>query len=248
MTTPSAAGRDLDLDALRRRVYASDATDVDVQQYRDALAATRMPGEPVGHVEGGTPLPVRRRSRPARLWRLVAAVGGAAALCAVAVGLAHQPSAPGPSPSPVAVPPDVRSRFIADVRRGDTTSIANALIAHPERLPSVLRAAHRAEVGQLAAAGAGVVDLRPSAIADSGGRLTVVVVTDDDAPVRWEATREPRPWSGPGRTIPVASSQGDVTAGVPAAATTAYRSGAPTRVRVEAPAGVHWAAFAVLTD
>lgn len=245
VTSASAPDRDAEVDALRRRMYAPGATEDDVRRYRLASAPVPVstPGRAPGLKERVRP---RRRGRPAWWW--MAPIAAAVAVGAIGLGAVRQDAAPRPAPTPVVVPAAARDRFVADLRYGAATRISDYFVAHPDRLPTVLTAAHRAEVGQLAAVGPGALDLYPSAIAESGGRLTVVVVAAADAPMRWSATRDARTRGVPARPVVVASSAGSLTAGLPAAATTAYRSGAPTRIHVDLPAGVHWAAFAALTD
>ena len=254
--------RELSLDVLRRRVYEPDASDADRERYRLALEAAAAPAEPPaaaevaesgeaagGSAPGSAPEPpsaarIRRRSR------LV--IGGIVLAIAVTVAIATHPWSPpvpsGPQSRPLAIPSAARHGFIAGLDRGGSADFGRYIYDHPDARPAEVTTLNWAESEEHVGTGTATVALDPSALANHGGHLTVVVILARDAVSAWTALgSRPDPHYSEPPGIPV-TVHGRQTAGVPGTATLPYARLAPTVLSVEVPAGVRWDAFVVFSN
>lgn len=234
-----------DEDALRRRLYAPDATDSDVARYV-AIA----PPLPDALPEPATAPPRRRHG----LALAGAGLIGAALLGVLAATLAGgSVAAPRPSARVTPTPPvdavlttaTSRDTFVASLDDGDAAGLAPYFLAHPESLPGPLRTTTRADSDEYHGSKDTAITLDPSPAALRGGRLTVVIVAARDTELRWNATAE-----GDGRlvNVPGAARVLHLTAGVPVSATVRYSGEAPSTLVVIDRADVPWGALVTFTN
>ena len=249
----SVTAEDEELDALRRRLYAPGAGREDVARY--AAATTGAPEEPA---VPDAPPPDRGRRRPILVVG-IAVLAAVAVAAAVGTAAGHPMAVPTSSPSPsgspasdgvdeadLPVPASVRVGLIARLNGGEHAGLLDLLEADPGLLPPQLRTVGRADSIEYSGEGTTTFALSPSALADRGGRVTVIVVLAQPGRYTWRASRlVQRPTV---HEKDVASHAGAAGSGAPVAATVGYGRGAPSRLTVLVPDGTHWGAVVVFTD
>jgi hypothetical protein len=240
-----------DLDDLRRRLYVPGASPEDVGRYEAAA------GRPEGDLE--PTLPAGRRSRSRRIAAVVGtlvagvalAVGVAAVVGAVAGGPRPAPSA---SPSPavlvmqLAAPAPARAAFDAALGSGRQAGLLQYLYRHPDRLPPAILTVGRADSTEYSGEGPTTVSLSPSALAERGGRVTVILVLGRTGRYQWRSIRVAATNDVVGPGAAVTSDGGELQAGAPVAGTFSYGRGAPSRLRVVVADRTRWGAVVVFTD
>ncbi len=245
---------DEELDALRRRLYAPGAGREDVARYAAATGAAEEPAAP-----DAPPPPVNRgrhrRVVAAGVTVLVALAVAAAVGTAAGHPIAGPTSSASPSTSPEAdavdesalpVPASVRVGLVARLNGGEPADLLDLLEADSGLLPPQLRTVGRADSLEYSGEGTTTLALSPSALADRGGRVTVIVVLAQPGRYTWRASRVvQRPTV---HEQVVASHGGEAGPGAPVAATVGYGRGAPSRLAVLVPAGTRWGAVVVFTD
>ena len=249
--TSEAAG----LDDLRRRLYGPDASSDDVARYR---AASGEPAE--GSRPPVSPPPRRRTPRPVVIAVvLVVAVGiavgvltagrpAAAPTAAPSAGPASTATTSSPGIDRVPAPASVRAGFVRALASGGRAELLRYFFDHHDLLPPAILTVGRADSTEYAGVGPTRIALSPSALAERGGRVTVIVVLDRAGSYRWQATRVPvrQDRSGPAQVV--ATAGGGIEAGAPIAGTFGYGRGAPSRLSVRVAAGTRWGAVVVFTD
>lgn len=231
------------VDALRRRLYEPGATEGDVTRYR---AAREVPEE--------TSEPAPPAHRPRRIGPVVAGVALVAGLATAAVllgGRTPEPirtvtSAPHADEQELLVAGSQRAAFVRALDAGRDAGLLPYIERQPDARPDAVRTVQRAASTEYAGEGPAVIDLEPSALAERGGRATVIVVLDRAAAFRWSATR-----LDPGRDsqiAAVAEHGGSAGAGAPVSSTFAYGRGAPARLGLVVPARARWGVVVVFTD
>ena len=236
------------LDDLRRRLYGPDASAEDVARYE---ALTTAPETTLPEAEQPPARPRRRRS---------AVVAGGAVVAAVVVGIgigvvAGRP-APAPTPSSTSgvleaalpAPAPVRSAFERALGAGGDAGLLTYLYAHPTVLPPAILTVGRADSTEYSGEGTTTLSLSPSALAERGGRATVIIVLAQSGRYSWRTVRvagtNPRFAAG----AAVTSESGQAQAGAPTAGTFSYGRGAPSRFTVDVADGTRWGAVVVFTD
>lgn len=211
----------VEAEALRRRLYAPDATEEDRRRY--AVVAPAAPDL--------QPAPTHRPRVPVGMV-VVAAILVAAAAAALTGRLAR---------SDVADPP----RAIATA--APTAAPTQPVISGPaERVPVQIDGV--AAVGQrLRGEGQAVVPIDTSSASFRGGSVAVALSSADGRPMGWEVrgliTRQD--WSSYEQVI--GRSAGADRRGIPAAVTTPYTGAPPLWIAVQAPAGASWTLTVALT-
>ena len=241
-----------EVDALRRRLYAPDASPEDLERYRAAEQADPRPG-PVIPVAGAA---------PARRGHLLGVAAVLAALAVAAVGLAlgtgtpsTPPSlAPAPSTAPptqaladyeaLSIPPAVRSAFVDEVRRGHPIGLQQYFTDHPLQQPRQVLSGLRENSVERAGTGSAVLDIPTSADAPGGGQLTLVLTVDRAATAQWSLVAQGN--RDDGEWVPLDDVQGQP--GLPAVASLPYTPLRPTRVAITVPAGVRWDLMTIFTE
>lgn len=247
-----------DREALRRRLYRSDATEQDLARYRTAVDERPEEGTRSGPPKrpAATAVPARTR-RPALLSTLVAIVGGGAVVVAAVVLTTGRPAtapaaptrtAAAAAPDPVAISAASRLRLAGRVQHGDPAALSGFFLDHPESIPEALRGTRRADTQETPGTGDGMVGLDPSGLAMRGGRVTVVLVLDQPGTATWQALRDVtmEPHAATWRVVDRRTAR--YGAALPLAVTFAYQAAPPTRLRVTAPSGAHWSAAVVFTN
>lgn len=242
---------DEELDALRRRLYAPGAGREDLARY---AAATGGP-DSLAIPEAPPPPPPRSRRRPVVVAG-VAVLAAAAAAAAVGTAAGCPTAVPTSSASPSAssaideadlpVPASVRIGLVARLNGGEQAGLLDLLEADPGLRPPQLRTVGRADSTEYSGEGTTTLALSPSALAERGGRATVIVVLAQAGRSTWRASRlveRPTP-----HEQVVASHSSAAGSGAPVAATVGYGRGAPTRLTVLVPDGTRWGAVVVFTD
>ena len=237
------------LDDLRRRLYSPDASAEDVARYE--AAAGEAEGDPVS-------LP-HRDPPPRRRW--IAVSGGLlAAVVAVALGVgvgAGRPSvAASPSAAPntgiivaqLPAPAPARTAFEHALVAGRESGLLAYVYAHPDLLPPAIRTVGRADSSEYSGEGATTLSLSPSALAERGGRATVILVLARSGKYEWRSIRGAGTDGGVMSGPAVTSAGGEAQAGAPVAGTFAYGRGAPSRLTVVVADGTRWGAVVVFTD
>lgn len=220
----------VEAEALRRRLYAPEATEEDRRRY--AVVAP-----PVRDVR---PVP-RRRPRVPVAVVLVAAVLVAVGGAALTGRLARPDATDAPRANTTAAP-------IAAPTAAPSAAPTRSAISGPvERVP--VRIDGVAAVGQrLRGEGQAVVPIDTSSASFRGGSVAVVLSSADGRPMGWEVrglvTRQD--WSSYQQVI--GRSAGADRRGVPAAETTPYTGAPPLWIAVEAPAGAIWTLTIALTS
>ena len=227
-------------DALRRRLYAPDVTEAEVAAYR----ATRR-------------TPVDR----ARIAVVAGAVLLVAAVVIVVLVSTRPPAAVAPPRASLssAVPPaltqstipasaSMRLAFVGALQEGRSAGLLPFFLAHPTARPANLRTNGRADSTEYSGHGSSTIALDPSALAEHGGRVTVIVVTDRAAAFTWTAERIAQRNDRSGPVVTLATQRGSTRPGEPVASTFVYDGGAPARLALELGARVHWGAVVVFTD
>jgi hypothetical protein len=245
------------LDALRRRLYAPDVTERDVAAYREAEAETAADGPPADPGGRGRRFPERRR---------LAVAGGAVLLVIVGVVLllttrplaAVVASGTSPTPTHSATPTFPQSRipasasarlqFIRSLQTGDTPGLLEYLYGHPSYLPAAIRTPGRSNSTEYSGQGSGTITLDPSELAQRGGHVTVILVTDRPATVSWRTARIAQRNDRSGPVVPMASHAGSTRAGEPISATSGYGGSAPARLALSLDETIRWGAVVVFTD
>lgn len=228
-------------ESLRRRLYDADASEADLQRYRDLLAARladRAVAPPaVDVIEVAAP-----EAPPAPPHRLLR-WGTAAAVVAIAVtvGVVLFVTRPEPAPAPttVAIDGQTRSDFIAQLGTGGAAGIAAYLVTHPT--PPGMRGATRFDTVEVHGVGSATKTLGRPATGTDLGRATVLVVTASAADLTWTAAKADG--------TPLASRGGTLLAGALTTATFRYAAGSrPQRLVIDVPDGVRWGAAVVYSD
>jgi hypothetical protein len=234
-----AGKRPPNLDDLRRRIYAPDATAEDGERYRAALAAAE--GGPVSDLPVAGP----RRSPKAPGIRLVAAtlaVLVAAALAALLPRVAAGPTVP--AFSPITIDATARAQLLRNLAEGGPPGLTTYLLTHRTFRSTALRQNPMEHWG----IGPGAVSLTLSQPSTEPGTVAVVLVCDHAGAASWTAfSLRPEPGSDDPQG-PLADRTGRLDAGVPAAATFSYPAGhPPLRLWIEVPKGVRWGAEVLFT-
>lgn len=218
------------VDALRRRLYRSDATEEDLRRYlaeRDADSTV----EPTTRQEAAAP---RRR-------RLLLPALVLIALVASGTGLALTPQHPTtpPTPSARAAAPDAAFASVV--------AVAGTLAADPAS-PAVRRHVSRrttADGGTVLSqrfdgSGATVVPLDLTTAPFDGGRAVVMLTTSRRGPDGWRAVRvrTRRDWSSYAEVVARGPSTDD--AGIPFATIAPYDGSPPGWIAVDAARDVRW--------
>jgi hypothetical protein len=247
-------------DDLRRRLYAPGATAEDLAAYR-AAGGSADPEPAATAAEQPAPAPPRPLppTGPRRRTVLAGAVLGGASLVAGTVALvaaqpgpARPPATAAPAEPPVQVrlpiPPDASAAFVRALDGAGDVGIGEYLLAHPDARPTAISTPRRAASTEYRGEGAGTIALEPSALADRGGRITVLLVLDQPGKVEWRATRlaESNDRSGP--IVPVATGSAVLGPGQIGTTTAAYRGPAPRALLVLVAEQVRWGALVVFTD
>ncbi|WP_375387551.1 hypothetical protein [uncultured Amnibacterium sp.] len=243
-------------DDLRRRLYAPGASAADVARYRTLAGPEPEPGT-------AAPSPDPRPDPPARRRRtaLLAAGGLLTALAVGAAGIAVA-GGRGPDPAATRTPPAVavpvqttlpievaaRVGFVRALASGGDAGLLQFFLDNPDARPDAIRTISRAASDEYHGTGSGTIALEPSALAERGGRMTVLVVLDDAAKFEWRATRLAQSNDRSGPEVPVDRRSGLLQPGEVGTTTIAYRSGAPTSLLVLVGEGVRWGAVVVFTD
>lgn len=240
------------VDALRRRLYRAGASAEDVARYRALLAAQPGPHPTEPRTAGR---PSARRALAARA-AVLALIGGLAlaALTLRAPGPRGEavttpaPRRPAPSAVALAVPASARTAFVSRLEAGRGAGVADWFEDHPESRPAQVTTLSRAATEEHHGTGSAEVLLEPSALADRGGRMTVIVTLADDGVVRWRALRTAERTDHSPYAQEVAVRRTPQTAGLPISATVVYAGDAPARLRVEAASGLPWDVVVVFSD
>lgn len=212
----------VEAEALRRRLYAPEATEEDRRRYAAAAPA----------VQAVRPVP-RRRPRVPIAVVVLAAVLVAAGGAALTGRLAR---------------PDATDAPRAIVTAAPSSAPTPPVISGPvEQVP--VRIDGVAAVGQrLRGEGQAVVPIDTSSASFRGGSVSVVLASADGRPMGWEVrglvTRQD--WSSYQQVI--GRSAGADRRGDPTAVTTPYTGAPPLWVAVEAPAGAIWTLTVALTS
>ncbi|GAA2753645.1 hypothetical protein [Amnibacterium kyonggiense] len=234
---------DEELDALRRRLYAPGVTAQDVARYEAAA------GVPEAAPAPASPPAAPRRPRRAALIgvAVLAAAVLVGATLAVARTTEHRAT---PSASPTATIPEVidarvplaasmRTALVARLRAGRSAGMLDLVEADPGLRPPQLTTVGRAASTEYSGTGPTVLRLDPSALAERGGRATVIVVLAGTGGYTWRADRGERL---------IAAHASAAQAGAPVASTFAYGPGAPDRLLLLVPDRARWGAVVVFTD
>jgi hypothetical protein len=235
------------LDDLRRRLYGPNASAEDVARYEAAA------GDPAADPE-----PPARRP-PGRRWIPVAGgVLAVAGVLAVGVGACR----PTPSPAPTASPAPtsgvivaqlpaaapVRTAFEEALAAGGDSGLLQYLYGHPDLLPPAIRTVGRADSTEYSGEGTTTLSLSPSALAERGGRATVILVLARSGRYEWRSIRVAGTGDGFPSGVAVTSAGGEAQAGAPVAGTFTYGRGAPSRLTVAVADRTRWGAVVVFTD
>jgi hypothetical protein len=246
------------LDDLRRRLYGPDASAEDVARYEAATARSGPALERLDRVDQAA----RRTGAP-----VLVVVAVTALVVGVAVGRVLLPAAPAAVPTrsvsagastgaataaiigaDVPTPASDRAAFVSALRSGRQAGMLDSFFGDPDRLPPQLRTVQRAASTEFRGSGPGTLPLSPSALAERGGRMTVIVVLDRAGDYWWRASRAVPAAKGADVERDVAADGGGAQAGAPVAGTFHYGRGAPTSLSVVVAAGTRWGAVVVFTD
>lgn len=259
------------IDQLRRRVYASGASEADRDRYRRAIAdgdAVRdrergrsaprpeapPPALPVSRpvpvpVPVPVPLPVRaprdRRRRLVIVGAIVLVLVAAVGLIAVRRGLAPRPDTDEAAATTLSVSPAERSELLQNLADGKVAGFGAYLLTH-RSLPAL-----RTATGFLTTEwrGTGPSTIATAAASGPHARFTVLLVLATGGHGSWTAVRTTRDGEGRMRLVTLARRGGDQQAGVPTTATVGTSlSGGPDRIRIDVPPGVRWGAAMVVSD
>lgn len=248
---PAEAAR---LDALRRRLYAPGVTEDDVAAYRSAEtdAASHEPTAPLARV-------VAHRTRATIvaggvLLVVVAAAGllvthPLAAITAPRATSTPTPTTPaGITQARVPASSSTRLMFVDLLQEGGGPGLLQYLYGHPSFLPGNLRTNSRADSTEYSGRGTSTIALDPSASAQHGGRVTVILVTDRAAAFSWSAERIAQRNDRSGPVVTLAAHPGTTRPGEPVTSTFVYDGEAPARLALNLGGAVHWGAVVVFTD
>lgn len=256
------------IDQLRRRVYASGASEADRDRYRRAIAdrdaardgsaprpeaplPTAVPvSEPVPvPVPVAAPLPVRarrdRRRRPVIVGAVVLVLVTAVGLIALQHISAPQPDTDEAASTKLSVSPAERSELLQNLADGKVAGFGAYLLTH-RSLPAL-----RTATGFLTTEwrGTGPRTIATAAASGPHARFTVLLVLATGGHGSWTAVRTTRDSEGRMRLVTLARRGGDQQAGVPTTATVGTSlSGGPDRIRIDVPPGVRWGAAMVVSD
>lgn len=252
---PAEAAR---LDALRRRLYAPGVTDDDVAAYRSAEtdAASHEPTAPPARVVAHRRRAVIVAGGVLLVFAAVAALLIAHPLAAITASRTASRATSTSSPSPsagiaqAAVPASAstRSTFVHLLREGEGPGLLQYLYENPTFLPGNLRTTSRADSTEFSGIGTSTIALDPSASAQHGGRVTVILVTDRAAAFSWSAERIAQRNDRSGPVVTLASHPGTTRPGEPVSSTFVYDGDAPARLALDLGGAVHWGAVVVFTD
>lgn len=242
-----------DAEALRKRLYAPDASGEDIERYRTAAievqppAAPRAPAVDDAEPEPSAPVPRRRR-------RLLVVAAVATVLVVLAgVGVAAVRIAQAQQPTDLRAATEIatngtdREAFGENLALGNTAGIAAYLVTNPS--PPSMRGGTRYFTIERDGTGAGAVDLSPVPADTVSGRATVLLVLGGDAVASWTAFRRSVDSAGEQQYVRQAVRGGPQRAGVLTATTFRYRSGdRPVRLVLDVPDGVRWGVAVVFSD
>lgn len=224
-----ARTEDEHLDVLRRRLYRPDATAEDRERY-DELRARAVPDPvPLADPTSDEPLPPAPPSRR-RPVRTAAAVVGVLALGAVAAVL---------SIPPAATPSADRSPAATRVPRPDPSQPTPVAVS----VGGVATTAQRFH-----GRGPAVVPLITGSAPPNGGRLVVVLTSDEVAPLGWTAARWGSIGSGPSTPQVLASSPRQQRSGLGRPETTEYGGDPPADIAVSDPGSHAWTLTVLILD
>jgi hypothetical protein len=242
------------LDALRRRLYSPDATPEDRAAYEAAEVAAGA----------AHPAPA---DRPApRRFRAGVLVGAVLLVVAGVAGLVTtHPLTPLTTPSAtpavtataaaaaagderIPAASASRLRFIRALRSGDRAGLLDYLYGHSPLIPAEIRTTGRADSTEYVGLGSSLIALDPSRLAERGGRVTVIIVSDRPATYSWQAERVAQSNDRSGPVVEVASHRGSTRPGEPVSFTFRYGDGAPGRLALQLDDAVRWGAAVVFTD
>lgn len=242
------------LDALRRRLYAPGVTQDDVAAYRSAEtgAASQEPTAPPARIVAAR---TRATIVAGGVVLVVAAVAALlithplAAVTAPRATSTSTPSTPaGITQARVPASSSTRLMFVDLLQEGGGPGLLQYLYGNPTFLPANLRTNSRADSTEYSGLGTSTIALDPSASAQHGGRVTVILVTDRAAAFSWSAERIAQRNDRSGPVVTLASHPGTTRPGEPVTSTFVYDSSAPARLALNLGGTVHWGAVVVFTD
>ncbi|WP_375390074.1 hypothetical protein [uncultured Amnibacterium sp.] len=220
-------------DTLRRRLYRADATEADVQRYRDLVGPDGAEPGAAARADESAPAPARSRHR------LAAGITVAAVALSVvtATTLLQQPAAPPLRPTASAVP-DARI-VVQDIGDGQILRVDPAEAGGPAPI-SVWIDGTAAAAQRFDGTGDAVllVDL-PSA-SSHRQRAVLSLYSTAASTIEWRALRRA---TRPDRTLYeqiVARGTIEAHRDFATPSTFDYSGSAPARIALEAPAGVRW--------
>jgi hypothetical protein len=222
---------DASLDALRRRLYRADATPEDVQRYRDRLDSVRPPLPTA-------PPPARPRGRAAPLLALLLVPSAVAALVVGAQASRPEvldPVVAAPAPLPARSHDEFDDEMIATGRT----------LAGPRDVAVTI--AGTAVAGQrYRGTGGAVLPLAAPRGAFDGGRMLVDLTTSGPDRVGWRARAVDL--AEPSSSVLIASGAVRSPVGADPPMLLRYPAQPPTRLEIDAPAGVGWSVLIAFAD
>ncbi|MBW4040863.1 MAG: hypothetical protein HIU86_01875 [Acidobacteria bacterium] len=245
-----------DLDGLRRRLFGPDASAEDVARYEEAAGGpTRVP-PPSGPERPRTGAPRVAVAVAALVVVVALGVGVGVGAGAVAGRTSAAPTTSATSRAPTSsvllaqlpAPASARSAFERSLAAGRGSGLLAYLSAHPDLLPPAIRTVGRADSTEYSGDGTTTLSLSPSALAERGGRVTVILVLARTGRYLWRSIRVPATADRVAAGAAVTSAGGQVQAGAPVAGTFTYGRGAPARLTVVVADGTRWGAAVVFTD
>jgi hypothetical protein len=243
-----------DAEALRRRLYAPDASAEDVDRYR-AVAPRAEVVDQAEPIPADAPAPLApeplRRARPARRRRVPLVVTGLvlAAVVAVALVVPRVVDRPADRVAPAVVSSDAQDRvaFLQNLDIGNQAGIAAYLVTHEP--PPGLTGSSRYFTIERAGVGDRQIELGRVPADAIKGRATVLLVLGADGEAGWRTLRREVDSTGEQRYVPQRTRGGQQAAGVLTGTTFRYADGdRPVLLRVDAPAGVRWGVAVVFSD
>ena len=217
---------DVDVDALRRRLYRADASDADLRRYLDERGPLPESEEPLAALR-------RPRHGPA-----IAALASALAICAVTTGvLLHRPAtAPATPATPAATK---AAQVVVDAGDGRLLPIDPDHLSGPART-AIDIAGQAASAQRFDGLGVQAVPVGLPGAEFGTERAVVVLYSDRASTVSWRVLRlaTRRDWSSYQQVLASGRVATHPDSGTPD--TFSYAGGPPTEVLVEAPPDLHW--------
>lgn len=141
-----------------------------------------------------------------------------------------------------------RQQFVRSLQAGGSPGLLNYLYGHPSYLPGSVPTEGREDSTEYSGRGTSTIVLDPSELAERGGWVTVIVVTDRAATFSWRAERIAQANDRSGPVLTVASHAGSARAGEPVTSAFGYSHDAPARLSVSVDGTVTWGAVVVFTS